>query len=220
MAKRPIFLPTPHEYPFVSELSIEFTWHAGFAKSQAQKCIKSLHTAAAAMGIEPVLEISSKSAEPLGVELSAFNLMFHTKCQSMSVESAFQGSKVFQNDGPFQDLYKVSSRQAKTDQRLKNSGSIIGFRFYEKGFPTKPLTAFYDWLYISALIQNQTLADELEQYQAFTDIAFNPKRSWNCQARSAALFVSLRQMDVLELVADDVAYYLQFVTQTECIGDS
>jgi hypothetical protein len=52
-----------------------FEWHPGFSKSQAQKSIASLHCAAAEAGIAPVLEISSKSPDPLGVSLSAFNLL-------------------------------------------------------------------------------------------------------------------------------------------------
>ena len=35
-------------------------------------------------------------------------------------------------------------------------------------------------------------------YQAFTDIEFNPKKSINCQAYSVALYVSLRQRGLLE----------------------
>ncbi|MFN9175746.1 MAG: DUF6977 family protein, partial [Synechocystis sp.] len=42
MASRPIFLPTEN-HPFVEEKLVEFTWHPGFAKSQSQKNILSLH---------------------------------------------------------------------------------------------------------------------------------------------------------------------------------
>ena len=35
------------------------------------------------------------------------------------------------------------------------------------------------------------MIEELIDYDAFTDIEFNPQKSINCQAKSAALFVGL-----------------------------
>lgn len=78
-------------------------------------------------------------------------------------------------------------------------------------FPTTPLTAFYDWLYIRALWQNQLLADQLGKFKAFSDIAFNPKRSVNCQARSAALYVALLSILDIKKAIEDKAYYLSVV---------
>lgn len=189
MARRPIFIPDSSS-PYVEERNIEFQWYPGFAKSQAQKSIKSLHQAT---DISPILEISGKSAKRLGVSLSAFNLSILIENDRMSVECAYQGSKVFENGGPYKDLYFRSSREAKTDPRLRNSGELIAFKFCGEDFPIKPQTGFYNWLYIQALGQNQNLARELENFQGFSDIAFNPKRSINCQARAAAIFVSLSQ---------------------------
>lgn len=65
-----------------------------------------------------------------------------------------------------------------------------------------PRTAFYDWLYINALIENPQLAEKLNGYDGFTDIAFNPDKGINCQARSAALYVSLAKLGVLEQCKD------------------
>jgi hypothetical protein len=65
-------------------------------------------------------------------------------------------------------------------------------------WPTKPITAFYDWLYLSALRQNLELACELENYNGFTDIEFNPEKSFNCQASAAALYVALSKRGELE----------------------
>lgn len=192
MAKRPIFTPKHDTFPFVEEISLDFEWSAGYAVTQAQKSILSLHKAAAQKGISPVLEISSKSPDALGISLSAFNLMLQVeKSRQLSVECAFQGSKVFEKGGPFTDLYGKSSREAKTDERLKNSGEVIAFNFMGEDFPIQPTTAFYDWLYMMALLNNQKYAQELFLYQGFSDIAFNPEKSINCQARSAALFVAL-----------------------------
>ena len=56
---------------------------------------------------------------------------------------------------------------------------------------------FYDWLYCSALEQNLPQAEALLDYEAFTDIEFNPDRSINCQAASAAIYVSLVKKDLI-----------------------
>ena len=100
MAKRPVFLPDTREVSFVRTIDVEFKWFPGFAKSQRQKSIDSLHQAANSLGYAPILEISGKSKSPLGVSLSAFNLKLRAPHgQVMSVECAYQGSKVFEKGG-------------------------------------------------------------------------------------------------------------------------
>ena len=195
MAKRPVFTPNFSGFPYVKSIDVEFRWHSGFAKSQLQKSIQSLHQAAERQGISPILEISGKSALRLGVSLSAFNLKIQApNGKMMSVECAYQGSKVFKKGGPYHELYTVSSREAKTDQRLRTSGELIGFNFCGEDIPIEPKAAFYDCLYITSLWQNgRNLAPELIKFQGFSDIVFNPQRSFNCQARAAAKFVSLSQ---------------------------
>jgi hypothetical protein len=37
------------------------------------------------------------------------------------------------------------------------------------------------------------------QYQAFTDIEFNPEKSLNCQAYSAALYLSMVKNNILNI---------------------
>lgn len=211
MARRPIFIPTLKGFPFVKESLIEFKWHPGFAKVQAQKSIASLHEAAADK-IAPILEISSKSNDEVGVSLSAFNLKMIKNEKSLSVECAYQGSKVFANGGPFSDLYDVSSKQAKTDERLRTSGNFTGYEFFGENFLINPVTAFYDWLYLTALSQNPSLSNQLFDFKAFSDIAFNPKKSLNCQARAAALFVSLCHRDEIDRVIEDKNYYIYLIT--------
>ena len=216
MAKRPIFIPDFNGFPYVDTIDIEFKWHPGFAKSQLQKSTASLHAAAEQVNkISPILEISSKSTSRLGVSLSAFNLSLKTpNGQWMSVECAYQGSKVFENGGPYHELYSVSSLEAKTDDRLHNSGNLVAFNFCGEDFPTEPKTAFYDWLYITALYQQKTdIIRELEVFQGFSDIVFNPNRSINCQACAAALFVSLSKNGLIdEQIFRDKDHYLTLIT--------
>lgn len=215
MAKRPIFIPNFSGFPFVDSVDIEFRWYPGFSKSQLQKSIRSLHETAHKQGIAPILEISRKSASKLGVRLSAFNLPLETaNGQVTSVECAYQGSKIFENGGPYHDLYSVPSRAAKTDGRLRESGRLIAFNFCEEDFPIEPKTAFYDWLYLRALYQQKTdLLKELSSFQGFSDIVFNPKRSLSCQARAAALFVSLSTNGLMnESIFQDKRAYLDIIT--------
>ena len=215
MAKRPIFTPNLTEFPYVDPIDVEFKWYSGFAQSQIQKSIASLHEAAEKQGVAPILEISSKSMLPLGVSLSAFNLLLETpNRQQINVECAYQGSKVFKNGGPYHELYFASSRAAKTDDRLRDSGELIAFNFCGEDFPIEPKTAFYDWLYMTALSQKKTdLVKELRAFQGFSDIVFNPNRSINCQARAAALFVALSKNNLInEQILQDRDRYLALIT--------
>lgn len=216
MAKRPVFTPNFSGFPYVDAIDIEFKWHPGFAKSQLQKSVASLHAAAEKLNqISPILEISSKSTSHLGVSLSAFNLSLKIQDgKQMSVECAHQGSKVFENGGPYHELYSVSSLKAKTDERLHNSGNLVAFNFCGEDFPTEPKTAFYDWLYMMALYEKKRdFVKELEVFQGFSDIIFNPNRSINCQARAAALFVSLSKNGLMdEQIFHDKDHYLALIT--------
>lgn len=201
MANRPVFVPKLDGRVYVQTEDVSFTWHAGLAVSQKQKSIAALHEAAfKQFGLSPVLEVSSKSTEKLGIELSAFNLdIYHPAVkQHVSVECAFQAAKVYQNGGPYLDLLEGTSLNAKRDSRLRTSGPLIAFQFDGKEWPIEPQTAFYDWLYIQALRHNPDLSVETSKYQAFTDIEFNPQRSINCQAYSVALYIALAKREILE----------------------
>jgi hypothetical protein len=211
MARRPVYCPVLTGNPFVKEVLLDFEWHSGFAKSQAQKSIISLHDEANRLGLGPALEISTKADSSLGVELSAFNLKLVVRGKSMTVEAAFQGSKAFQNGGPFHDLYDVPSRDAKKDERIRENGPIVAFDLLGESWPIRPQTCFYDWLYLNALVQNPNVSQELLNFNAFSDIAFNPAKSINCQARSAAVFVALSKLKLIDKVTSDRNEYLSTV---------
>jgi len=118
MAERPVFIPAPKGPNLVRKYLVVFHWHAGMSVKQAQKSIDSLHDAAKKeLHVDDVLEISSKSKDPLGVKLSAFNLMIHTMKykQAFSVECAYQSAKVFEHGGPYKDILYMTSREAKGD---------------------------------------------------------------------------------------------------------
>ncbi len=200
MAKRPIFVPTNKPNQLYKEVEIDFQYFNGFALSQKLKCVTSLHESARKNGYNDILEVSTKSSEKLGHRLSAFNLMISTKDYgNISIESAFQGSKVFENAGPYIDIYQKDSLSAKKDTRLKNSGDLKSFEFEGEIWDLEPKSAFYDWIYIKALLPHmQYIKENLIQYNAFSDIEFNPKKSINCQARTCAILVSLINLGLLD----------------------
>lgn len=180
---------------------VSFQWFPGMAASQKQKSIAALHAAAVEADLcRRPLEISSKSPVTTGVALSAFNLgsRTHKSQRAFTVETAFQSSKVFEHGGPYRDLLYATSREAKKDQRLQESGRLMRFDFFGEQWALEPRTAFYDWLYINTLVKNEELVSELVSYDAFTDIEFNPERSINCQAYSLALFKALQLRGLIE----------------------
>lgn len=198
MAERPVFLPSQVGTLLVQEVPVAFHWHPGMAPSQKRKNVRELHAAAARLGFGPLLETSSKSEFEGGRRLSAFYLPLVGEDRTMTVESAFQGSKVFEFGGPYTDLYGRESREAKLDSRLKSSGRLTAFQFAGQTFPLSPPTLFYDWIYTQALYPHREWLRRLERFEGFTDIEFNPKFSINCQARSCALFVALRRRGLLD----------------------
>lgn len=199
MAIRPVFVVSLDDRYCIRE-NVKFEFFSGFSDKQKKRSICSLHEEYLKDNKgKKILEISSKSEDELGVKLSAFNLMIKTKNgKEFSVESVFQASKVFESGGPYKDLLGVSSRKAKTDERLKNSGRVIAFQIDGKEFETEPKTYFYNWLYINTLNLHDELTKQLVEYDAFTDIVFNPQKSINCQAEAAAIYVSLVKQGLLE----------------------
>lgn len=220
MAQRPVF-SISNNCPYVIENLIDFKFFSGFSIKQKQKSIYSLHDAY--LNIKPnskILEISSKSENELGVKLSAFNLMIKTKSnKKYSVEMAFQASKVFENGGPYTDLLERSSKEAKTDPRLKNSGRLKFFYFDKRRFELVPVTYFYNWLYINTLNLYPELAYALMKYDSFTDIVFNPNKSLNCQARAAAVYVSLKKNNQLNNALKNETAFLDIVYNKCSIED-
>ena len=205
MAERPVFISNSGKPCFMEKI-VSFTYYSGFSLAQKQRSIESLHRAfdSVCPG-HRVLEISSKSDTGLGVRLSAFNLKFESETSGSTffIENLFQSSKVFENGGPYTDLLYVSPKDAKRDEWLRTSGKLLRFEYSGKCWPPEPKTMFYDWLYMTALNQDEELSSAIMEYDAFTDIEFNPKKSLNCQARSAAIFVSLAKQGLLtEALAD------------------
>lgn len=133
-----------------------------------------------------------------------------TKC-SINLRQAFQGGKIMEGaDGPLEDLYNVLPLEAKQDSR--HSGSKLkGFAIDGIYFDLTPQTAFYNWVYLHVLSEHPEIGDELMNYDAFTDIAFNPDKSINCQAEACAFYVSLRKKGMLERALENKENFLDIL---------
>ena len=179
MAVRPIFISTGDiEKPFSKE-DVEFTWVKGMSYSQKCKRRDSLASEISKLyDIKRWLEISTKSDKEIGVKLSAKNLVLTTSTGSDTVENIYQKSKYF---------YK---------------GEIVGFKYNSCVFENDPTGMFYDYIYIYAILQNKELVREFVQYDIFSDIEFNPKKSINTQARAAAIFKTLYDNHNLGIIKD------------------
>ena len=198
-AIRPIFIPNTKQVGVI-EKEITFNWHMGMSAKVRQRSILSLHEKGKEKGFNNILEASSKSQQELGIQLSAF---FLKDDNGYPVENLFQSSKVFQSGQQFLDLLNVTPKEAKRDNRLRNSGNMKKFNFNGQDFPLEPKSLFYDWLYTRTLFKakrNIKIRNALVEssFDAFSDIEFNPKKSFSCQARTLALFVSLYRNNSIE----------------------
>ena len=137
--------------------NFDFMWSGGFSITQKQKNIRALHQSIYEMKHEKALEVSSKSEVRVGKEIGAFSL----ELDGIFLENVFH-------------------------ERHCNSGKLVGFVRNDEIWTLEPKTAFYDYIYISALIKNFGYDLNISEYQWFTDIEFNPQKSINCQARAGS----------------------------------
>lgn len=222
MATRPVFIARDDGPSPVQEIAVEFEWHPGMAMSQRQKSMRALHEAARSQRVgKRILEVSRMSDDELGRRLSAFNLTCKPEHfdREVSVECCFQASKVFERGGPFRELLEVNPADAKRDPRLRESGRLIRFDLFGEEWPTEPVTAFYDWIYMNALRRKPKLAAAAMQYDAFTDIAFNPKKSFSCQARTVALHVALARRGMIDKALSSRSSFLQIAVDASSAKD-
>lgn len=188
-----------------------------------------------------ILEVSTASHDmEVGQALSALNLIYVDPItqESHPLENWFQASKVFIKDGiemgPYIELLHIKRPKSyinpcpdkKTAERFQGDplfdkiqseiggGQLGCFKLSGEKYPLIPKSAFYDYLYISALCQpqNKAVAEKLLNFRVFTDIMFNPgsdkKKKFNTQARSCAIFVALSKRGVLNC---DIPTFSRFV---------
>ncbi len=199
MAKRPAWTI---ENGKVISREFDFAWNGGFAVSQKRKNINALHQSIADATGQTALEISSKGEVELGNQLSAFNM----KTNGVFIENIFQASKRYENGGPYLDLLDVAPKDAKRDERHKTSGKLVAFVRNGEDWPLEPKTAFYDCIYVLAVIENFGCELDINEYNWFTDIEFNPGKSINCQARAVAIYKLIQEKAAFNVLNDRSAW--------------
>lgn len=203
---------------------------------------------AAGLTADDILEVSTASDDyETGKALSAMNLMYVSPSDgtTRSVENWFQAAKVFTRDGyeygPYVELLNVTHAKRYVNaypdkktveqyegdalfQRIQSDicgSKLARFELEGKRYPLVPRSCFYDYLYVSALCQEQNaaLAERICRYRAFTDIMFNPgtgkKKKYNTQARSCAIFVNLSNRKLLDSALTDIDAFIDAVRYTE-----
>jgi len=217
VAERLYFIAKPSHQGLIIEKTIEFTNFAGQSKSQKQKSMDSMiYAIRAAESGGRVLEVSTKSRTPIGVLLSGFELLYDDQelGKGIPIVNIFEGSKVFENGGPYRDLLHVTPIEAKRDERLVQSRKLLGFHYEGNEYTLQPRSLFYDWIYLNALNAHPEYHEELLNYDIFTDIEYNMKKMFACQARAAAYFVSLYRRNLLEEALKDIDSFKKIYTMT------
>lgn len=219
MATRPVFVVRKIS-PYVEEEDVDFKFFPGFSEEQKRKSVDSLHDNWLKNNAgKRVLEVSTKSKSEIGRKLSAFNLISsYDGKRPIMLENDFQSSKVFRDGGPYKDLRSVPPWEAKKDPRLSSSGPLVEFLNDGILYPLIPTTFFYDWLYVNAVYKNEDLLSVAAEYDAFTDIEFNPNRSNNCQAHSLAIAVGLYKSGELKKILNSPLSFKKLVfPEKKCI---
>lgn len=179
----------------VAKGCIEFKWEQGQSTAQKTRSCNNLHAAIKAYTGMVSLDISTASPSPIGVSLSAFNL----KPDGRSVETLYQGSKVYSDGYIAHDLYDADSRTAKKLSQ-ENHGRISGFNYFGTEYPTEPDSIFYDYIYLKALLANYGNS-MVTTATCFTDIQQNME-ALACQARSFCIYQLMRFSSCLHLLDD------------------
>lgn len=197
MATRPVFIATGDKARLVETRAVCFEWSGGFSLVQKRRCIAALQQASGFR--DEILEVSTKSSLPLGQALSAFHLPVKlADGRSRPLESVYQSAKVFSAVGPFPHMADLPPRAARKALQAHASDQLTKFHLDGRDWPLQPETAFYDWLYCNALHGQPALVAQLQPFRAFTDIEFNPARSFSCQAGAVALYLGLQRCGLLD----------------------
>lgn len=174
-----------NEKSVFEEIIVEYEHTDGLVSLQKQKNVLSFHKSIQErFEGKRIIEISTKSQSPFGVSLSAFNLML----DGYPVECVYQSSKVFEGNVQFENLLTESAKTAKKFIMENVSLPVIGFRYKGEEFGLLPRSMFYDYTYISALLESKSDVSIIGDYDIFTDIEFDEKTGYNCQARACAIY--------------------------------
>ncbi len=216
---RSVFVSKP-TYPFFEEVDIEFDWIPGMSRvrHRLNEIAINWHFFGGEFKYKHSLEVSKSSTNPLGVKLSAMNLICETSEGKTCVESAFQSSRIYRDGknvyGPFPEWLFLDGKECK--RRVKEaSHELHSYEYQLDGMtfdaPDYHISLFYDYLYINALLHpdNAEVMKELVDgnFEFYSDLATS---ALNSQARSCAIFVGLYKAGLLDKVRTQEGYYKIF----------
>jgi len=212
MATRPVFVPDidPGNPQLVHEQEVDFQWVPDRSAQGKKQNIAKLHAAAGHRKLEPLLEVSLASSDPLRAHICAANLAVEDdKSFLVPLLAAYHGSKVFAKGGPFADLYRKPISVITGDERLTQSGKQIGFRFMGLEWGVKAETLFYDWLVLHAIHRYRRVRAGIGRFVGFTEIDCRPGEKTVCHARSCAFFAALAAKNLLDEVVDSQDRFIE-----------
>lgn len=200
MAKRLYFIAKPSFQGLIVEKTIHFEYYRGQNLNQKHKSIESMHHAIRAFESGgKILEVSTVSPDPLGKKLAGVFLLGKNENGSeVPVMTIFESAKVFERGGPYRDLLEKDPSEVAKDERLINSGRLLGFHYQNESYSLSPRNLFFDWIYMSALYKEKALHEEIAQYDIVTDIEYSMNNMFASSARACAYFISLSHAGLLD----------------------
>ena len=138
------------------------------------------------------LEISSRSSDRLGRDLSAMNLPAAGDPHRRSVEAVYQAAKCYGDGGPDTHLSQSGYEAKRRDRERRRQGPLAGFRHEGRQWPPETGSAFYDWLWSRSALGycGHGVVERLQRYDGFTD-QFHRPGALACQAKAAAIVAGM-----------------------------
>ena len=138
------------------------------------------------------LEISSRSSDRLGRDLSAMNLPAAGDPHRRSVEAVYQAAKCYGDGGPDTHLSQSGYEAKRRDRERRRQGPLAGFRHEGRQWPLETRSAFYDWLWTRSALRHRGngVVERLQRYDGFTD-QFHRPGALACQAKTAAIVAGM-----------------------------
>ena len=138
------------------------------------------------------LEISSRSSDRLGRDLSAMNLPAADDPHGRCVEAVYQAAKCYGDGGPDTGVSSSGYEAKRRDRERRRQGPLAGFRHEGRQWPPETGSAFYDWLWTRSALRHcgHGVVERLQRYDGFTD-QFHRPGAVACQAKTAAIVAGM-----------------------------
>ncbi len=138
------------------------------------------------------IEISSRSSDRLGRDLSAMNLPAADDMHGRPVEAVYQAAKCYGDGGPDTHVSRSGYEAKRRDRERRQQGPLAGFRHEARQWPPETGSAFYDWLWTRSALRHcgQGVVERLQRYDGFTD-QFHRPGALACQAKAAAIVAGM-----------------------------